>query len=90
MIENETDIIPFETDSGDDPNRKSHYINPLGNTHIDSRGDMTAQDIVDTARITGQEVVALCGYKWVPKYNPKNYPVCEHCARIAGDLILGG
>ena len=34
------------------------------------------------ARVEGFEVEALCGYRWVPHRNPKDYPVCPACKEI--------
>lgn len=65
---------------------RTHIVNPPGNLHIWIPG-MSAQEIADIARATGQEVVALCGYTWVPKKNPDKYPVCESCVSIAGNII---
>lgn len=76
----------FEYEESDDPNRKTHIINPPKNIHIWREG-MTAQDVVDIARATGQEVVALCGYRWVPKHNPEKFDVCDACMKIAGHLM---
>ena len=76
----------FEYEESDDPNRKTHIINPPKNIHIWREG-MTAQDVVDIARATGQEVVSLCGYRWVPKHNPEKFDVCDACMKIAGHLM---
>lgn len=83
-IESLTEL--FEYEESDDPNRKTHIVNPPKNIHIWRQG-MTAQDIVDIARATGQEVIALCGYRWVPKHNPDKFEVCRSCFKIAGDLM---
>ena len=60
-----------------------HIIYPPANLHI-FRYWMSAQDIVDIARVRGLEVVALCGYRWVPRHNPANMTTCDECVRIAG------
>lgn len=78
------ELIPYEDNN--DPNHRTHYINEADNTHIWQPG-MSAKDIVDTARITGQEVTALCGKVWVPKANPENYDVCEACVKIAEQIM---
>lgn len=85
LIDNETDLIPFEEP---DPNReyRAHIVNPPANLHIWEPG-MEAQDIVDIARATGQHVVALCGYKFIPKHNPDKFDACDVCMRIAGDIM---
>lgn len=30
----------------------------------------------------GEEVEALCGYRWVPTREPYQFPVCEECKAI--------
>lgn len=60
-------------------------------THIVMRenGDpRPAHAIVTEAMIEGKEVVALCGYRWIPFRDPQKHPLCEDCLRIA-DLIFG-
>lgn len=37
------------------------------------------KDDVTRAYITGEAIVALCGKKWVPTRDPKNYPLCPTC-----------
>ncbi len=37
------------------------------------------KDDVTRAYVTGEAIVALCGKKWVPTRDPKNYPVCQTC-----------
>lgn len=80
------DIFPYE--DTDDPNHRTHIVNPPKNTHIWKPG-MSMQDVVDIARATGQELVCLCGYILVPKANPDKYDACETCIRIAGELMAG-
>ena len=29
--------------------------------------------------IEGQEITALCGYKWVPSRDPEKLPICPQC-----------
>lgn len=82
----DVEIIPFE--ETDDSSVRAHIINPPANVHIWKPG-MSSQDVVDTARMLQMELVALCGYKWVPKYNPDKFPVCEKCLKIAGSLLGG-
>jgi hypothetical protein len=84
------ELVPYE--ETDDPNARAHYVNPAMNQDIQKKyGYMeTPQEIVDTARLFGLEVTALCGYKWIPSHNPKKFEVCSRCAEIAGDIILSG
>ena len=82
----ETDLFPYE-DLDADKDHKAHYINETDNIHIWEPG-VSPQDIIDTARLTGQWVFALCGYKFIPERNPQNYPVCSACADIGATYIL--
>jgi hypothetical protein len=86
LIEQDTDIelIPYEESKA--PDTKAHIVNPPANMHIFQPG-MEAQDIVDIARATGNFVVALCGYKFIPRHNPDKHDACERCIEIAGDII---
>lgn len=82
------DVLPYdETDAG--PNHRAHLVRPWDNGVTDPSDPTTGQDIVDLARLSGTEVVAACGYRWVPKRNPKNYPVCDPCLDIATAAIGG-
>jgi len=80
-------VSPYEED--DDPNRKTHIINPAMNLEIQRQfGRMeTPQEIVNTARAFGVEIVALCGHRLIPVHNPENYDACEACMQIAGDIM---
>lgn len=84
----EVDIVPYE-DANDDKEHLTHVVDVLNNLHLWKPG-MTAQDIVDIARMTGQEVESLCGYRWIPQRNPEKYPVCQICMDVAGMIIREG
>lgn len=77
-------FLPYEEDIS--TTRRTHIVNPPANTHIWVPG-MRMQDVVDMARLHGLEVIALCGYKFIPKHNPEVYPACEPCIKIAGELM---
>lgn len=66
--------------------RLTHIVNPPMNEHVGGPG-LTSKEIVFIAREFHIEVVALCGYRWVPVNDPEKYPVCEECMRIAGIYI---
>lgn len=84
----DTSILPFE--DVDDPEHRAHYIRPFDNVHITGPDmSMSAQDIADTARLLGVEVVALCEFRWVPKADPRKYPVCEACVEVGVQINLG-
>lgn len=67
-------------------NAKAHIVNPPSNTHI-WRPGMTAQDIVDIARVRQIEITALCGYRWIPQQAPDDLDACDTCFEIAGILM---
>ena len=81
-----TDLFPYE--DLEDANHRTHIVSPPENKHIYKPG-MTAQDIVDTARITGQYVICLCGYEFIPKSNPEKYDICEKCVKLAQMYMQG-
>jgi hypothetical protein len=37
--------------------------------------------VVESA-VTGKEVEALCGKKWIPSRDPEKYPICPACKEI--------
>lgn len=80
-------IAPYE--EPDDPNHRAHVVNPCFPPENELRWgpNMSAQQIVDIARVTGTEVIALCGHTFVPKYNPDPLDACEACIKIAGLLM---
>lgn len=41
---------------------------------------------VTEAYVTGKPVRALCGKTWVPKRDPKRYPVCPECRKILNSV----
>lgn len=57
------------------PGVMSHIIAPHDETK-------TAQAVVTEARIYGLEVEALCGHRWVPERDPRNYPICQACKEL--------
>ena len=68
-------------------NKLRHIINPTANLHIWREG-MTAQDIVDIARVRGLVVRALCGAKFIPTKNPDEVDgTCNACLDIAGIML---
>lgn len=67
---------------------KAHLINEAGNTHVWQPG-MSAQDVVDIARLRGIMLFALCGYTFVPKHDPDKLDACELCFEIAGQIEVG-
>lgn len=80
-------LAPYK--DSEDPDRRTHIVRPIENSHITQGMKMSAQDIVDTARMNGQEVVALCGYTWVPAHNPEKYDACGPCFKMAEWIMAG-
>lgn len=78
------DMVAYE--ETDNPDTKAHVVNPPQNLHIWQPG-MTSQDIVRIAQLRGKYVTALCGYKFIPRYDPDKHAACEPCIKIANDLI---
>lgn len=76
----EEPLIPYE--DNDDPLHRTHVVDSNQNGHITNGAEMSGQDVVDTARLLNMEVIALCGYKWVPKHNPDKYEVCQPCMKL--------
>lgn len=64
------DLEAYEETS--DPDVRAHIVNPPKNLHIWQPG-MTSKEMVSIARMTGQYLIALCGYSWVPKHNPEKF-----------------
>jgi hypothetical protein len=55
--------VPVDTDGGDDDRL----------AHIGRAAD------VNRAYVTGEEITALCGKRFVPSRDPERYPVCQAC-----------
>lgn len=53
--------------------------------HIVDQRPGSGQDVT-TAYIEGSELVALCGYRWVPARSADQLPVCGQCKAIIGEL----
>lgn len=84
-------LNPFEEDDGSDKDRKSHYVTPGDNVEFQNKYGPVKDpsELVSNARFHQAEIVAVCGYRFVPKYKPQVYPVCPECANIAANRILG-
>ena len=82
----EIHVLPYEETDDQAHDRFTHIVNPPANLHIWTP-DMSAQDIVDTARLNGWSVTALCGFTWVPKHNPEKYDTCSACMDIAQKIM---
>lgn len=41
---------------------------------------------VTRAYVTGEPIEALCGVVFVPSRDPSQFPVCEACRRILGQI----
>lgn len=69
ITQTETDIDPITGSP-----RAAHIILPVD--------DKDAVALVTEARIYGFAVEALCGIKFVPERDPKQYPLCSRCKEI--------
>lgn len=78
--------------------RLTHIVTPADNPDIwalvasdrnISPADVTSQMIVDFARGC-TSVKALCGYEWIPKYNPEKYDTCGACLEEAHNRMENG
>ena len=84
-VEMLTDLFPYEEPT--DANHHTHIINPPDNLHIWTPDMEHVQEVVDIARVTEQEVQALCGYRFVPKHNPEKFDACPACMKVAEQLM---
>lgn len=59
--------------------------------HIVRRsGNLGAGALIVAAAEAGMEVVALCGYRWVPKgHAPDDLPACQPCVRVWESIQAG-
>ena len=48
----------------------------------------SATAVIMQARVFGEELEALCGHRWIPSRDPKQYPLCDKCKEIY-DLYRG-
>lgn len=80
------EFMPYEEED-DGKEHRTHIVMAGDNPHISEGDDLDALQIVDIARMRGDEVIALCGYKWVPKRNPEKYPLCNGCMKMWGEMI---
>lgn len=53
-------------------------------THIVSRDDEMK------GYVLGEEIVALCGHRFVPSRDPRKYPVCQACKDVLSSMIGDG
>jgi len=83
-----TDVLPYE-DIDDGADHRTHLVRPSDNGITSAEDPTTGQDLVDLARLGGIVIVAACGYRWVPKRDPKRYPPCETCLDVA-TAVIGG
>lgn len=44
------------------------------------------KDQITYAHVTGEEIEALCGKRWIPCRDPEGLPVCGECKRIYAEL----
>ncbi len=70
-----TETSPRVSNGDGDSERFAHYC---------KKADVTR------AYVTGEEIVALCGKRWVPTRDPSRYPICPECKALkeAGYTIV--
>lgn len=73
----ELDTRPAETDTG---SGTPHYAHIVRRTKSDAEAEVTE------AHVFGTELVALCGYRWVPSRDPVGLPVCPACREAISRL----
>lgn len=81
-----TDVMPDYVEPKN-PDAKTHVVYPPNNGHIPGATLMDAQDLVDLARRKGMIVVALCGYKWIPRADPDKLEACQICFDVAAMIM---
>lgn len=85
-----TELFDQKLETSDSIKKYVHIIRPPENAEIFSylercgNPDPSAKDIFDFARTAGFEVVALCGYRWIPISTGENLDVCQICMDVAG------
>ena len=78
MSQTTTDTEEKTESSKGSSDEVSHYI--------DQRHD---HGHTDRAYLFGEEVVALCGQKFIPTKNPYGRKVCPECIDVLGDMSTG-
>jgi hypothetical protein len=92
----ENDLVMEESiaDSEEDKSKKAHFISPAMNVVLWNRwglsnpgGPEGVKLLVQLAAKAGEELVALCEYRWVPSGSPSSQDACQACLTIAGEWI---
>ena len=77
-----TSVLP-EVDITD-PERHERFTHIVLEGWKPDEGDfISANNSVAAGAVLGTPIKALCGKVWVPKYDPKKYPLCPACKEIA-------
>ena len=58
-----------------------------GNGDADRFAHYVSRDRIAESKMTGRPVVALCGQVWVPKREPRHYPVGPVCQRCSAAWV---
>lgn len=74
MSDTELAPRPVPVDTDDDDSRLAH---------IGRAAD------VNRAYVTGDEITALCGKRFVPTRDPERYPVCQACLAVLQGIKAG-
>lgn len=79
LLTREDTTVLDQTITSDEPEQASHIVPvPLHLAHLFS----TPQAYVMQARFEGFEIIALCGYTFIPQQDPEAFPICTECFEI--------
>lgn len=82
-----TDVVPYEVIENE-AEWRTHIVNPPMNRHLPGWSPAWGgQDVVDTARLLRLEIIALCGFRFIPLQDPERFDACGACMEIAGILM---
>lgn len=78
-----TTVAPAHTDPilDGDHERMAHIV--LEGVHTPAGDYLAAGPTVVEGIVNGTPVRALCGKVWVPRHDPKRYPLCPTCKELA-------
>ncbi len=68
--------VPTLDDGSSNPEDVKHLVDQW------AEGNVTVAE----AYVTGQELTALCGHKFVPHRTPDAFPQCKPCATVLAGL----
>lgn len=66
----------------------THIIDPRIDNMNSSRADTTSEQVAKWANEADRDVVALCGFIWVPEYGTAKSAMCQICVQVATLITL--